>query len=57
VVLVFEIVAVEQIASAEAAPMHDDINLLVSVDADGIFPSALVDKGWSAVTTKYLKGY
>ena len=53
----FEIVAVEQIASSEAGPTHDDINVLAFVDADSIFPSALVEKRRTTIATKYLKRY
>src|SRR5215510_1563046 len=55
VVFVFKIVAVKQISTAETVPAHDDIDLLTLIDADSVFPSALVLKWRTTVPAQYLK--
>jgi hypothetical protein len=55
VILVFEVVAVQQVTPAAAAPPDDHVNLLSVLDRDGILPSRFLSPWRAAVAPQDLE--
>ena len=55
VVLVFEIVTMEKVASLVTAPPHDDVHVFPVFDRNGVFPAALLPKRRAPVPAQYLE--
>src|SRR5262245_9131898 len=55
VILVFEVMAMEQIAASISGPSDDDVDLFAVFDGDGILPPLLLSQGRTAVPAQNLE--
>jgi hypothetical protein len=55
VILVFEVMAVEQVPASISAPSDEDVHFFAVFDGHRILPSPLLSEGWTAVPAQNLE--